>query len=121
MSTPDSHIRSHSLSQPSVHVAAAAAHAPVGYSETKHSGNTTNLEPSAAASPMRPTVFAIVASASRITGVACTAATRTVSNDAIRNSSLMRSGERIMTGLALRVPPREQAYGPGDGLRIAFV
>ena len=40
-STLDAHIRSHNSSQPSAHDAACAAHAPLGYSETKHSGNTT--------------------------------------------------------------------------------
>ena len=82
MSTLDAHMRSQSSSQPSAHVAAGAAQAPLGYSETKHSGNTTSAAPRSAASPMRSTALSMVASASRITGVACTAATRMVSKSA---------------------------------------
>src|SRR4029079_6066786 len=74
------HIRSHSASQSSLHVAACAAHAPLGYTDTKHSGKTTRVAPSLAASPTRSIALSIVASASRITGVAWTAATHTVSN-----------------------------------------
>jgi hypothetical protein len=79
-STLDAHMRSQSSSQPAAQVAAGAAHAPLGYSETKHSGNTTSDAPSSAASPILAMTVSIVASASRIAGVAWTAATRIVSN-----------------------------------------
>ena len=78
--TVDAHIRSHSSSQPSVQVAACAAHAPLGYTDTKHSGKTMRVAPSSAASPRSSMALSTVASASRITGVAWTAATHTVSN-----------------------------------------
>src|SRR6187401_3666331 len=87
----EAHIRSHSSSQPAVHVAACAAHAPLGYTDRKHSGNTTRVAPASAASPTRSMALSMVASASRITGVAWTAATRTVSNPAILAMVTIRS------------------------------
>ena len=79
-STLDAHIRSQSASAFEDHDAALDAHAPLGYSDTKHSGRTTRVAPSSAAASSSSMALSMVASASRITGVACTAATRTVSN-----------------------------------------
>src|SRR3954447_11090510 len=92
-STLDAHIRSQSASQAPDHVAACAAHAPLGYTETKHSGKTASVAPRFAASPRRSMTRSIVASASRIAGVACTPATRTVSKAAIGGSVTRHGGD----------------------------
>ena len=76
-STELSHIRSHSSSEPP-NDADAFAHAFDGYSDTKHSGSTASSAPASAASPSRRTALATLASASRISGVAWIAATRTL-------------------------------------------
>ena len=52
----------------------------------KVSGSTASWAPAAAASPSRPIVLSTVASASRITGVAWMAATRTVGNSVIASA-----------------------------------
>src|SRR4029079_8658008 len=62
------------------------AHAPDGYSETKHSGKTASRAPASAASCRRPSGFSIVPSTYKITGVAWIAATRTVSKAVIAHS-----------------------------------
>ncbi len=76
-STLDSHIRSHSSSQPP-NAGADRAHAFDGYSDTNTSGSTARRAPRPAASASSATAFSTVASASRMTGVAWIAATRTV-------------------------------------------
>ena len=82
-STEFAQSRSQSSSKPS-NAAAALAQVPDGYRGTKVSGSTASWTPSAAASPISPIAFSTLASASRITGVACTAATRTVPNSVMR-------------------------------------
>ena len=72
-----SHIRSHNSSQPP-NAGADRAHAFDGYSETNTSGSTASRAPRPAASARSPAAFSTVASASRMTGVAWIAATRTV-------------------------------------------
>jgi hypothetical protein len=76
-STELSHIRSQSLSEPP-NEADALAQVFEGYSETKHSGSTASSTPASAASPSRRAAFATLPSASRISGVAWIAATRTL-------------------------------------------
>src|SRR3954468_2605053 len=70
-------MRSHSSSKPPKR-AAEPAHALLGYSDTNVSGSTASLAPSRAASSSRPIALSTQADASRITGVAWIAATRTV-------------------------------------------
>src|SRR5213596_1345818 len=82
-STALAHRRSHSSSHPPK-AAAVLAQALPGNRGTKHSGRTASCAPWSAASPSSRTAFSTEASASRITGVACTAATRTVGNSVMR-------------------------------------
>ena len=81
-STDSSHSRSQSSSRPEK-ADAALAQAFDGYSGTNVSGSTTSRAPSSAARPTSSAAFSTLARASRITGVAWTAATRTVSNTAM--------------------------------------
>src|SRR5215210_8075926 len=78
-STELSHIRSQSSSEPP-NEADALAQIFDGYSDTKHSGSTASSTPESAASPSRRAALATLRSASRISGVAWTAATRTLRN-----------------------------------------
>src|SRR5205823_12829609 len=82
-STALSHRRSHRSSHP-LKAAALFAHALPGNSGTKHSGSTASCARCSAASPSSLAALSTEASASRITGVACTAATRTVGNWVMR-------------------------------------
>jgi hypothetical protein len=77
-STDDCQSRMKISSNAAGSLTAAPAHAQVGYRATKHSGNTISSAPSSAASPIRATAFSTDAAASSTTGVAWTAATRTV-------------------------------------------
>ena len=76
-STELSHIRSHSSSEPP-NEADALAQVFDGYSEMKHSGSTASSAPASAASPSSRAALATLPSASRISGVAWIAATRTL-------------------------------------------
>ena len=98
-----SHIRSHSSSAP-LNAAAAFAQAFEGYRETKHSGSTASSTPASAASPSSRAAFATLPAASRISGVAWIAATRTVRSSAMRRRYAVGSWRVRRAGLRDAAP-----------------